>query len=250
MVSIQIWPIVSCALLGSFTASLLLMLGYQSGSKPDDTSLFSTTSYFTRSLRQYENWPWMGWLSSADHSLGSTMRLPPKIKAGIEIIGFIGGALIAITLSTNFPVTIAVTLLFSIALAASIVDWCFLVLPDELHILMVADVLALMIAGRWPLGASLASALLLLGLGFFLVFVYGKLRKLDLLGFGDVKLMAISGLWLSPTQIPIYLILAGLCGIAINLLWRCSKKGKASPFGPALLISLLICVLFHNLSLL
>ncbi len=63
------------------------------------------------------------------------------------------------------------------------------------------------------------------------------------LGFGDVKLMAVSGFWIDLTQIPTFLLITGLGGVMIGLLWKTMSKGKKFPLGPALALALGSCIL-------
>ena len=69
----------------------------------------------------------------------------------------------------------------------------------------------------FKLGDDLLAALLrALAAGFFLWAVraiYGLLRKLEGLGWGDVKLAAAGGVWLAWMQMPLALLLAAVAGI-------------------------------------
>ena len=89
---------------------------------------------------------------------------------------------------------------------------------------------------------TLLSAVILGALGYGLYKLYPRIRGKEGIGFGDVKLMGASGLWLTPAQIPLFLILTGLGGVLMALLWRVLKKGPKFPLGPALAFALGICI--------
>ncbi|MDK3160035.1 prepilin peptidase [Kamptonema cortianum] len=89
---------------------------------------------------------------------------------------------------------------------------------------------------------TLLSAVILVGIGYGLYKLYPLVRSREGLGFGDVKLMGASGLWLLPAQIPFFLILTGLGGILMAILWKMLKKGPKFPLGPALAFALGICI--------
>ena len=89
----------------------------------------------------------------------------------------------------------------------------------------------------------LLSLLQTAGIGLLLTLGYSRLRGRDMMGWGDVKLMAAAALWLPAAQVPIYLILASLLGLITGIIWRRIYKSDEFPFAPALSVSLL-CTLF------
>ncbi len=86
------------------------------------------------------------------------------------------------------------------------------------------------------------SAFILGGCAYSLYALYPLMRKTEGLGFGDVKLMAAIGFWLSLFQIPLFLVATGAMGIITHLIWRYLKKGPTFPLGPALALALGICI--------
>ena len=89
---------------------------------------------------------------------------------------------------------------------------------------------------------TLLSTVILGALGYGLYKLYPRIRGKEGIGLGDVKLMAASGLWLYPAQIPLFLIFTGLGGVLMALLWKVLKKGPKFPLGPALAFALGICI--------
>lgn len=78
--------------------------------------------------------------------------------------------------------------------------------------------------------------------GVLLAGLYAKLRGKEMMGWGDVKLMAASAIWLPASQVPIYLLMAGVLGAVFGLIWRKMGKGEVFPFGPALAVSLMLLI--------
>lgn len=90
--------------------------------------------------------------------------------------------------------------------------------------------------------------------GFFvygaLIWGLGKITSFVLkkpsLGFGDVKFYLVAGLWLGIDFIPVYMILCGICGIVFGLFYTRIYKIKFFPFGPAIILSLYICLILQG----
>lgn len=83
------------------------------------------------------------------------------------------------------------------------------------------------------------------GIGMLLAWGYSRLRGRDMLGWGDVKLMGASALWLPPDLIPAYLLLAAVAGIVFGALWRWRGGDEAFPFAPALAGSLVALIFWQ-----
>jgi phospholipase/carboxylesterase len=127
-------------------------------------------------------------------------------------------------------------LLFFCLVGVSIKDFQEGILPDiYLFCLAILGLLA------WNI-ANITSILFLGMMGYFLYKIYPLLKGEEGLGLGDVKMMCVSGIWLSPSQIPLFLMIAGVAGVFIALLWRRLNKGKRFPLGPALALALGICI--------
>ena len=75
------------------------------------------------------------------------------------------------------------------------------------------------------------------------------LRNKDGLGLGDVKLLFGIGLWLaSPVMLVPFLFISGVLGTVCGLLWRKAGRGAQFPFGPALAIALLVCIVWPEIA--
>src|SRR5690606_29810182 len=104
---------------------------------------------------------------------------------------------------------------------AAWIDFETMILPDEL--MLAAAILGLGWVGfgygATPFDAGLA-ALLGAGCGLALRFLFTRLKGQEALGLGDVKLMAIAGLWLGVDDLALLFVLAGILGLATGLIWR------------------------------
>ncbi len=161
----------------------------------------------------------------------------------IEVLMAISFLIIGYHFGANANSIFLCMLVFAV-IVLSVIDFEHYIIPDEVNIFI-----------------------LLLGVGYNLYFEleYEKLwlypliyfaiamclrwgiylwKKREGLGLGDVKFFIAAGMWLYIEDLPIFLMLSGLTGIAIAIIWRVLKKGNLFPFGPALSIAMLFCVAF------
>lgn len=140
-----------------------------------------------------------------------------------------------------------------LALAIAVVDRRSLIIPDPLNALaFVAGILAL----GFNNGASdaitqaLLRAAVMFGVFFAFRAGYRKLRGREGMGFGDVKLAAVAGVWVNWADLPIAVDIAALSALAAALVWRAAGKQSSLteklPFGlffaPAIWICWLLAV--------
>lgn len=147
------------------------------------------------------------------------------VLAAWLVFGAHAATLCLAVLATALAVIVAVDL-----------DW--LIVPDE----MVALAAVAGVAWRWATdGAFLPAVLAAAGLGAMalaLRWVFTRWRGVEALGLGDVKLMAVAGLWLPAGALAHFLVAAGVAGIALGLAWRAAGRGAQFPFAPGLAVGL------------
>lgn len=92
---------------------------------------------------------------------------------------------------------------------------------------------------------SMLGGAVLYGLGAWLLRqVFFWRTKREALGLGDVKFFAAAGMWLGAdmAQMALFLLVAGVAGIILALFWRRMTGQAAFPFGPALVMALLVLI--------
>ncbi|MEI6730795.1 MAG: prepilin peptidase [Pseudomonadota bacterium] len=147
--------------------------------------------------------------------------------------------LYGLSLTTLFLLLLASELLILI-----VTDLEHYIIPDSIQIALLITGLSYRIHSGSELSDIFITSIFGLSIGLLLHYGYLYLRKKDALGLGDVKFLAVAGIWLSFTSFVPFLFIAGVIGTLTGLLWRVLKRGEAFPFAPALAISLLINVLF------
>jgi len=97
--------------------------------------------------------------------------------------------------------------------------------------------------------SSLIGLLLGGGVLYAIALAYYLLRKVDGMGGGDIKLLAMIGAWLGWQSLPFVIFTSSLSGSIVGLLaMRTQKKGGQTriPFGPFLSIAALIFMFFSE----
>lgn len=130
-------------------------------------------------------------------------------------------------------------LYFTLSLVVVVfIDIEFRIIPDRFSIgNWVVATLAALLWHSPSLVESLAGGALGFGIFFLLAWGYEKLKGIEGLGFGDVKMMGWLGAWIGVFGVPFVILIASLSGLIVGLLtMRSSKDGlqTAIPFGPFL----------------
>ena len=137
----------------------------------------------------------------------------------------------------------------------SVVDLRTGYLPDPLQAALAVAGLGIAVYGS-PIGigwaAALAGAALNGGVFWGLRWLVSRIKGREAMGFGDVKLVAVGGLWLGPVALP-YIMAAGgiltLLGVgAVSLVRRRAMWRGEMPLGPGLaagILAMFIAALAH-----
>lgn len=132
-------------------------------------------------------------------------------------------------------------------LAAILIDWEHMILPDDINVALgILSLLYLFAQWQWA-GQDLSFIVEHVLAGLVLVAVFalvswavGKWKGMPALGMGDIKFLGPAGIFLGMAALPTYLALSGILGLASAVLKGAKGGGKPFPFGPALIISLYI----------
>lgn len=118
-------------------------------------------------------------------------------------------------------------------------------IPDEIHLFL----LPLGVLYHWLAASAwdqvVAATLTGAASGLLLHYGYYWLRGRHGLGFGDVKFLAVTGLWLGALPpFVAFLFYSGALGVLTGIVWTRISGEERFPFGPALALSLFLLVVF------
>jgi leader peptidase (prepilin peptidase) / N-methyltransferase len=125
--------------------------------------------------------------------------------------------------------------LCSACLALLVIDAEFRILPDKITLTGIAVGIALSFFSRerTPL-SSLGGAALGAGGLYLLAWVWEKIRKVEAMGMGDVKMLGMIGALLGASGVVITVLLASVTGSLLGLVLVLARRGSlqtALPFG-------------------
>ena len=240
---IAIWVAIFGACVGSFItmASYRLPLGLDIVFKPSHCPVCKTKLGF------WDLFPIFSWLLAKGRCRHCGTRMSIRYVL-IEIIS----ALTFLGLYVKFGFTLECLVMMFMAtciLILIVTDFEHYIIPDAIQVALFLCVIALL----WIREASIENACygLLAGLctGLGLRYGYMAVRKIEALGWGDIKLLPIIGLAVGLKPFVLVLILSGLLGTLTGLMWRALGKGPEFPFGPALVSSMFVILVFvHELT--
>lgn len=187
-------------------------------------------------------WPVLSWLASKGrcrHCAAPVSVRYPLIEMATASVFLLIFWRYGLSLQGMVLALLAVTLLIMI-----VADFEHYIIPDQIHVFLLPLGLFYHYLIETPLEESLFGLIAGLVLGPGLHYGYRWVRKKEGLGFGDVKFLAVAGLWVGLMAMPPFLFLSGMLGVALGLVWRALGKGPRFPFGPALAAALFLCVAF------
>lgn len=149
---------------------------------------------------------------------------------------------------------VAVQLYFVFALVVTtLVDVEFRIIPDRFSIGgWVVAMSAALATGTPHWGDALLGSALGFGIFLAMALFYEKVRKIEGLGMGDVKMMAWLGAWLGAWAVPQLVLIASLSAMIVGLVsMRTSGEGMrtALPFGPFLALGAWAVWVLNNLNI-
>ncbi len=127
--------------------------------------------------------------------------------------------------------------------ALSVIDFEKMILPNQLVLITgCLGVLFIVVSALQDQNAMTLlwhglAAIVYGGIAWGLEKIMSALKKREALGMGDIKFMAVAGLWLGLEQLPLFFLLSGFAGVMIGFVWMVVKKNNLFPFGPALILS-------------
>lgn len=190
-------------------------------------------AWWTEMLEQHAN--------PHPHQPAEPVVMPPsqqlRILAPLSILLGIAVAVACVSIS-GWSARTGLTILFAWSLSTlALIDIRIRLLPD----LIVLPMLWLgILLQTVPVLATIGLEMAIWGAaaGYMLLWVpaklFGLLRRVEAMGHGDFKLMALIGGWLGPASIIWILLVASTAAVAFNL-FRGADRHTEFPFGPWLI---------------
>jgi leader peptidase (prepilin peptidase)/N-methyltransferase len=141
---------------------------------------------------------------------------------------------------------------FNLALVTTVfIDIEFRIIPDRFSLgCWAVAILASLLWGVPSIVESLSGGALGFGIFFAMAWGYEKLKGIEGLGFGDVKMMGWLGSWIGIFGVPFVILVASLTGLMAGLVaMKTSREGlkTAIPFGPFLSLGAYVVWIMMNL---
>jgi len=208
-------------------------------------------------LSWFENIPLISWVLQR----GKCRHCKTPISARYPTVELMSGGFAILSLNQfGFTPTALLVYVFCAALiVVSFIDYDFYIIPDSISLggtglgVLVALVNWKYSFFEWPITPNLLDGILgiISGAGFLLVVaeLYFYLRKIEGLGLGDVKLLAMTGALFGP-KCALYTIFLGafigtIVGITMILLTQRTIKHYL-PFGPFLALGTIIYIFLNT----
>ena len=198
-------------------------------------------------LRARDLVPVLSWLATR----GRCRHCGAAVSVRHPLVEALTGLLVAAAWGLHGPGWAALCLagLVTALMIAVLVDLDHLILPDETLVAAVLLGLGWRAATDQAWLTAAATAATLAAVGLLLRWAFTRLRGVEALGLGDIKLMAVAGLWLPPAAVSWFLATAGgfglLTALVLGTLGARPARGEspALPFGPGLAAGLYLVLL-------
>ncbi|MDE1151900.1 MAG: prepilin peptidase [Micavibrio sp.] len=157
------------------------------------------------------------------------------------------------------PATMGMFLLAPVITSIVDIDLHYKIIPDSLNLSIAVIALVVMLAaaiagGGGPdmlltMGEGALAGMLAYGLGS-IILRQGVmlLLKKDPMGWGDIKFFAAAGAWLGAGAegAAAFMLVAGLAGVFLALLWQKLRGEREFPFGPAIILAFIVVLLWQG----
>lgn len=233
------------AIVGSFLNVVILRLPDQ------DQSIVFPASHCPRcsaTLAWYENIPILSFIALR----GKCHHCRTAISIQYPLVELLM-SLLSVALMYRFQLTLVAAgyFLFCAALVVIIfIDIHHQIIPDVISLPgIVAGLLFSLVNDTVTWQSSLIGILLGGGVLYAVAFAYTVLRKMDGMGGGDIKLLAMIGAWLGWQSLPFVILVSSATGSVAGLIaMRSQKKGGQTriPFGPFLSLAALLYTFFSR----
>lgn len=199
-----------------------------------------------RPIRPYENVPVLSWLMLRGRCRGCKARISPRYLL-VELVV----ALLSVVCAWQFGLTLQALLMFALLaalLAVALIDWEHMIIPDGISLGFLAlGLLVSRIAGLGILN-SLIGAVVGGGLLLVVAVAWEKLRGIEAMGGGDIKLMAAVGAFLGAVDALLVIFLGAFLGALFGtVLLRRNAQARIA-FGTFLSAATFLVVFFGDVA--
>jgi leader peptidase (prepilin peptidase)/N-methyltransferase len=199
-----------------------------------------------RTLRWFENVPVLSYLLLRGRCRSCRATISPRYPV-IELLGGLF-ALLAVWLEGGDPLRAAFVYAFLMALlAVTMIDWDHRIIPDEISLPFIAIGIAWAFVDP-SLGVVSSAAGALVGGGSLWAVgaIYRRMRGIEGMGGGDVKLMAMIGAWLGIGLVLPVIVFASFFGsiYGVSLMRKGGDARTEVAFGSFLAPAAAVCLVF------
>ncbi|MBN8543868.1 MAG: prepilin peptidase [Alphaproteobacteria bacterium] len=236
------WVLPLAALLGACIGSFITLISYR---LPRDEKVGATRSRCPKcgaQLAARDLLPVLSWVVN----FGKCRHCRAAISSRYiitELLCAIGAAAILYRYGELSYVTIAYIGLWFVSVAIILTDLEHYLILDEYQIALA--LFGIVFAYTQDMNAlTIITTMSIALVGSICVkYLFLLITKRDGLGWGDIKLFGVVSIWL-PHAIHFapLLVFAGVLGVASACIWRALGKGEVFPFGPAIILSLLVFI--------
>ncbi len=225
----------------------------------------SQCSKCKKTLRFIDLIPLYSWLKakgSCRYCQAKISPIYPLVELGVAIACLLTYLFLGVSAHAFF-IMVAIPFLA----ASLVIDFRSMILPNQLTliigILALGDslygaistmpdaqpstLLTALIAQTLP---KIIAAIIFFFFAWLLALITKLITKRPALGMGDIKFFFVVGLWLGITPLSTFAILSGALGVVSSILWRLIRKkspeNEVFPFGPSLIVSLYVLLLFQT----
>ena len=188
--------------------------------------------------------PIASWLLARGKSGCCGQRISGRYPA-IEILTIISFLIIFFTngliINAAFLILLACLLILIV-----VIDFENQIILDSLNIALAISGLAYAFWHGDTVLYNLLAGIVLGSIAYLSAIFMDKWLGRESLGGGDIKFLAAAGIWTGLSVLPWLLILGGMIGIILGLIWQKIKKSAVFPFGPALCAALFILVIWRD----
>lgn len=177
---------------------------------------------------------------------GKCKNCQNKISFSYPMVEFLSGLIFLVGFNhINYPESVFFIIIANLLLCIAVIDYKHFIIPYEISISIFLTLIPFMI-----INSNLKYNFygMLIGVGYLLlIFILTWFfTKKQPIGFGDIKLIILLGLWLGPVKIILTIFIAAIIGIIFWFILSLIKgftKQKKLPFGTFLSLSAIIIYL-------